>query len=68
MVKLMKVFALSLSMAFLIGCGGEDDFGVGPACAGCDDDTPWSVAGSKECYYTFEDCDASERGTCTICN
>lgn len=46
-------------------CTEDDGLTV---CAGCTSDAPWSVPGSTNCYQSFDDCDASERGDCTICD
>ena len=58
------VVLIGLLLAFS-GCGDEDITGT---CAGCPDDSVWSVFGSDECYTTIDECEVAESGDCVICN
>ncbi|RED93900.1 hypothetical protein [Marinoscillum furvescens] len=61
---LLGVGAL-FSMLMFAGCDEEE---VSGTCAGCPSDTPWSVFGSDQCYKSLDDCEAAEKGNCTICD
>lgn len=67
--RLISIGLAVVSLVNFTSCGGEEDFGgMGPVCAGCDDTTPWSVVGSENCYYDYDECVAAENGTCALCN
>ena len=68
MIKKLRLPLFLIAIITLLAfnhCTEDDLF---TECAGCPSDSPWSVPGSTNCYQSFDDCDASERGDCTICD
>ncbi|MEQ9307644.1 MAG: hypothetical protein RJQ14_27275 [Marinoscillum sp.] len=65
-IRLTLFLLFFTSLTFLVHCTDDDFVSV---CSGCDDpDFPWSAPGSGNCYATIDDCEAVEKGECTICN
>lgn len=68
MKKHLRLILLQLGIGLIVLLASCDEEEIGGTCAGCPSNTPWSVFGSDQCYATLDDCEASEKGNCTICD
>ncbi|MDH5382822.1 MAG: hypothetical protein OEW75_18345 [Cyclobacteriaceae bacterium] len=70
-MKLFKTIIISsvaclLFMFGTIACGTTED--PNASCTGCTVSSPWSKAGTGNCYATQADCELSEGTGCVLCN
>jgi|GEM_PF-1740772 len=61
---LIVIFAIAFMLS-LTSCTQDEE--VHGTCAGCPDDSPWSLFGSDQCYTTQDLCQQAEKGDCVIC-